>query len=360
MGKLLFTETPTTKHVRSENYSFDFSKESGFFARWGKTKENIDDPKFAPSLELADIEITTICQGVTNHGKGPSPCRFCYKSNTPKGINMSLDTFKQLFDKIAKSRLLCQIALGADSNATSNPDLFSMMEYSRLNGVIPNITVAEITDETADKLVKLAGAVAVSRYADKNVCYDSVKRLTDRGLLQTNIHILVSRESYDWVMETLQDRLTDPRLSKLKAIVLLSLKKRGRGIGFNTLEPEKFRNIINFALKNNISIGLDSCSARRFLDVVKDSPHFQEFLTCVEPCESVCFSGFFDVNARFFPCSFTPGYDGWDDGLDVLYCDDFVKDVWNNPKTISFREKLLDTENKNCYGCRECVLFDID
>lgn len=71
MPKIKLTETKTSKHLRSESYNFDFDKKSGFFARWGRTKE--DDPQ-AGLPEIADIEITTKCSGI--RGK---LCPMCYK-----------------------------------------------------------------------------------------------------------------------------------------------------------------------------------------------------------------------------------------------------------------------------------------
>jgi len=55
------------------------------------------------------------------------------------------------------------------------------MEYCREQGVVPNITVAEISDETADKLVKYCGACAISRYENKDICYDSVEKIYPYG-----------------------------------------------------------------------------------------------------------------------------------------------------------------------------------
>lgn len=173
------------KSVRSKSYNYDFDKKSGLFKRWGSSIE--EDPDYAPSPEILDCEITTICHGVPgNNGDSGkrSPCSFCYKSNTPNGKNMSFETFKTVFDKISSNKILTQLAFGLDSQATSNPDLWRMMQYCRDNGVIPNLTVADISDETADKIASIAGACAVSRYANKNVCYDSVKRLTDAVLKQ--------------------------------------------------------------------------------------------------------------------------------------------------------------------------------
>jgi hypothetical protein len=61
--------------------------------------------------------------------------------------------FKKVFDKLPKN--LTQIAFGADASATANPDLFRMMEYCRENGVVPNITVADINPDSIRLLKKL-------------------------------------------------------------------------------------------------------------------------------------------------------------------------------------------------------------
>lgn len=74
MTQITLTETKTSKHLRSETYNFDFDKKSGFFARWGRTKE--DDPQ-AGLPEIADIEITTKCSG-----PGGKLCKFCSPAGT--------------------------------------------------------------------------------------------------------------------------------------------------------------------------------------------------------------------------------------------------------------------------------------
>lgn len=340
------------KIVRSDDYNTNFSKKDGSFMRWGKTEN--DDPQFSPiGPEIADIEITTSCKGVPGKDGLKSPCKFCYKSNTPTGTYMTLETFKNVFHNLPKN--VGQIAYGVDSECNTNPDWFEIFKYARENGVIPNVTVANITDETADKLTSVCGAVAVSRYDNKDVCYDTIKRLTDRGLKQCNIHILVAEEVYDNVMETLRDRLTDPRLSKLNAIVLLSLKQCGRGKSLNQLSKDKFRSIIDFAMENKISIGFDSCSCHRFLDAVKDYPEDlrRHFDSVSEPCESLCFSLYCSVDGKFFPCSFSENIEGWEDGLDLVNCQDFMKDIWYHPKSKEFRKKLLD-------GNRKCPIYEIE
>lgn len=332
-------ENADKKLLRSETYNFNFDKKTGFFARWGKTKD--EDPQFGMP-EIADIEITTICGGPTKI----APCPFCYKKSTLTGTNMSIDTFTKVIERLCKS--ITQIAFGADSTLDSNPDIWKIMEVTRERGIIPNITVANISDEVADKLAKYCGAVACSRYSDKNLCYDSVKRLTDRGMTQVNIHMLISEETFDQVLESIADIKSDPRLAKLNAIVFLSLKQKGRGEHYNRISNDKFKMIIDMSIEAGISFGFDSCSANKFMESVKDHPKYSVYAQNSEPCESSLFSTYIDVHGKFFPCSFTPDNSVWgNEGIDVVECNDFIKDVWLHPKTIKFREILLEN-NRNC------------
>ncbi len=167
--KIRETKQGLVKTASYSNYNYSFRIRDGLFVRWGKTLK--EDPQVAPAPEILDIEISTKCA---------NGCNFCYKSNTSNGKNMSLDTFKKVLDKFPNN--LTQIAIGSDSSGISNPDIFSMMQYARKNGIVPNITVADITKDTAERLAEVTGAVAVSRYKDKNKCYNSVKYLLDAGL----------------------------------------------------------------------------------------------------------------------------------------------------------------------------------
>ena len=294
--KIQIIDSPTHKKLASPGYNFTYNKKTGHFARWGKTYD--DDPDFGLP-EIADIEVTTICSGING-----VPCKFCYKSNTLQGENMSLATFKTIFDKLPKS--VTQIAFGADSEGTSNPDLFAMMEYCREKGVVPNITVADITDETAKRLAELCGAVSVSFYS-KDSCYSSIEKLTTHGLEQANIHCLIAEETYDDALELIKDMKADERLKYARAIVFLSLKQKGRGEAFTPLSEQKFKDIVDASLAAGIFFGFDSCGCNKFLKAASDHPMIEEFRTMSEPCESLCFSMYCDVKGHFYPCSFTDG-----------------------------------------------------
>jgi MoaA/NifB/PqqE/SkfB family radical SAM enzyme len=333
------------KAFRSPGYNYLFRKDDGYFARWGATPS--DDPDWSPyGNEILDIEVTTKCDG---------GCPFCYKSNTPHGKNMSFAMFKDILDKMPPT--LTQVAFGADAGCKSNPDIFRMMRYARLKGIVPNITVARIDQSTAFDLSEVCGAVAVSRYANKDACYNSVDMLVKEmrnwrqmiPLRQVNIHQLVAEETFDDAMATVRDAKEDPRLSGLNAIVFLSLKQKGRGTHYNRLSTDKYRELVNTAIDTGVRIGFDSCSAFKATDVL---PPDQFSSDTIEPCESTCFSAYIDVEGRFYPCSFAEDVDGWEEGIDVAGCKDFVKDVWMNDRTVAFRERLLD-------GGRKCPLYEI-
>ena len=340
------TEQPHTKHISSQFYNYSFDKDTGLFSRWGVTKE--DDPtwsQFGP--EILDIEISTVC----NQG-----CKHCYKSNESVGKNMSLETFKKIFNKLP--RTLTQIAFGIGSLEAEGLELFEIMYYCRNNDyqhIVPNVTIngSGLTDERAEKLSKLCGAVAVSRY-DKDICYNAVKKLTDLGMKQVNIHQVLSLESYLKCWELLYQYQEDPRLKKLNAIVFLTLKPKGRAKGtYNQLtSAPKYRTLIEYALKNKIPIGFDSCGCSNFLEAIKDHENFNEFKQLAEPCESTCFSLYVDVDGLVRPCSFCSSSDMKSE-INMLDVEDFDRDVWNSEPIKEFRERLIKND-------RRCPLYNLE
>lgn len=342
------------KFARRPEYNFNFSKETGKFARWGKTLDH--DPEFASSPEILDIQISTICHGI----KGKL-CKFCYQGNTQVGKNMSLDTFKAIHKKFPK--LLCQCALST-GDIDANPDIWNIMEYCRnndYNKIIPNLTINgdRLTDGYVNKLVELTGAIAVSVYTPKDVAYDAVKRLVDAGHKQVNLHFFLADETYERAFEVLHDMEVDERLKGVKAIVFLSLKQRSRGKNFKPLSQFLFSKLVDHALKFKIPIGFDSCSSWKFMEALKDYPNYSDYAKMVESCESFgLFSAYVDVNGVYFPCSFADGCDDWTIGIDMVKCDDFGKDLWFSEKLNKWRRLSIDS-GKNCHNCRKCLLYEV-
>lgn len=364
MMKYKVFENGEKKFVRSENYNYNFDKKTGEFIRWGKTLD--DDPVVAPSCEIADIEISTICSGIGKTMETRHPCSWCYKSNTNCGTNMSFDTFKKVFNKINKNKLLTQIAFGI-GDIDGCPDLWKIMEYTREHGVIPNITTngMGVTDEIANRLANLCGAVSVSRYHLPDVCYNAVAKLVDSGLQQTNIHQLLALETYDSCFKLLDDIDNDDRLSGLNAVVFLMLKPKGDRNKFHAIESiDKFSELISEAQNRGVKVGMDSCTAPLMLQHA--ITHGQEkIIPSIEPCESFgLFSSYINVFGDYFPCSFAEGEGEWKDGISVVDCEDFIKDVWFSDKLNRWRNISLSS-TKSCTHCsvqkycRACPIFDI-
>lgn len=315
------------KSFRSKEYKMIFDSSNGNLFRWGKSFK--DNPKVAPFPEILDIEISNICS------KG---CVMCYKDNKFLGKNMSFREFKLIFDKLPKE--LTQIAFGI-GDLDANPDLYNILEYTRDNKVIPNITIngEHLTDFHSKNLVRLCGAVAVSYY-DVDTCADAVLKLTNAGLKQCNIHALVSQETEKSIYELISVIKLDPRFSNLNALVFLSLKRKGRGVSYHNLSRYRYKDIIQKCFEENITIGFDSCSANTVASI------FPQYLDFIEPCESTCFSMYINTKGEALPCSFL---DNTRDIKPISMFDikDFNKDVWENPETQKFREKLLKN-NRNC------------
>lgn len=353
----ILIENDYAKVVVGEDYNYIFLKKdmfgktSGFFQRWGKTVD--EDPQFSPiGPEILDIEISVNgCPPIGNGGN----CKFCYKNNTNKPpTNMPLEVFADIIDKIPKT--LTQVAFGI-TGVQTNPDFIPMMRYCRLNGIIPNFTLsgADLTDELADEISQVAGALAVSCYeSDKNICYDTVKKFTDRNMTQVNIHIMVSKETLPFVYEVLKDRKNDPRLAKLHAIVFLGVKPKGRAKGkFNPLTKAQYKKLVKTALDNNVTFGFDSCSCHKFTSAINNidiTPEIKELMIqSSEPCESLCMSAYINTYGEMWACSFTEDESN-QTNIDVTLIKDFISDVWYSDMAINFRNKSINSG-------RECTVF---
>lgn len=260
-----------------------------------------------------------------------------------------------------------QIALGI-GDIDASDDLWKIAGHCRENGVIPNVTINgyRFTDEIADRLSNVMGAVAVSRYEPKDACYDAIKKLTDRGMEQVNIHMVLSKDRYSQCMEAIDDIKADPRLEKLNAIVFLMLKPKGRAsIGGDSVPSLKqYQDLVSYALDKNVRIGFDSCSAPSFIYTIKDHENAEMFEMLTDHCESGLFSFYIDVDGDAYPCSFTPGTKNWEEGISVLEVDNFIDGVWNHPKVMAWKKNLLNS-SAGCVGCpkqngcRKCPVFDI-
>jgi hypothetical protein len=343
------------KRLISDNYNYDFDAINGNFNRWGTTIE--DDPQRSPyGPEIADIEIVKGCMGV----KGKL-CPECYKSNDKKRIKyMTQEEFIRVFEKIDVNHTITQVALGLDAGAELNPELWKICSYLRHNLVIPNGTVADISDKTADMINHYFGACAVSlhQYDKTNTgweaFYETIGKLSERMetdpkyLKQLNCHVVAAEETYETILELFHRKKTDPYLKRLNAIVLLGLKKCGRGVsGFTRMSDEHFKTLVDTAMDYEIGVGFDSCSGNRFDSVIKDRPDYKEIAQLIEPCESGLFSSYLNEEGVYYHCSFC---ENLGNGVRVIDVDNFVNDVWN--KDQSWIDRLLASK-------RSCPEYEV-
>ncbi len=338
------------------------------FVSWADKPENdAEFCKYGPNI--VDMEISTICNGIGNPNKydisdpynSCKPCSFCYKSSTGCGKNMSLETYKKILSKLPKT--ICQIAFGI-GNIDGNPDLWDILECTRLQGIIPNITINgwHLTDEYAEKLAKVCGAISVSKYAPKDVCYNAVEKLSlfkDKEgytLKQVNIHQLIAHETINGCIEVIDDIKNDDRLKNMNSIVFLTLKEKGDRNTMHVPTCEDYKKVIEYAIKQNVPIGSDSCGSGILYKTFKDLGLESRVKNSIISCESFGIeSAYINVEGKYFPCSFAEGIGEWNDGIDVLNCNDFLKDVWYNPLLNKYRQ--ISISSKDCNGCRRCLVY---
>jgi hypothetical protein len=341
------------KFFRSPDYNYRLNLKTGSFARWGKTED--EDPQRSPfGPEILDCEVTTICAG---------GCPYCYKSNTAVGENMTFETFEAIVEKVNEHDVLTQVAFGLGMRGDENPDLWRMCEYLRRRGIMPNGTIANGTSESWDKIARYFGACAVSYHGHwanaMGTLIQNVYELGERGMDQVNVHFVLCRETVPDLYELFHQAKTNPMLRHLNAIVLLGLKRKGRGEnGFTPLSTSEFEEIASIAVENDIRFGFDSCDGSKFMAVLEawrsageiDDGEYSRMKESVEPCESFsCFSSYVDVHGEYWPCSFCEGIG---EGVKVTDCGSFVDEVWNGERMLGLHEKSIENE-------RRCLYYEV-
>lgn len=363
------------RYFKSSYYKYAFNTINGSFARWGRTMK--DDPMIAPmGPEIADIEISTICNGLDKIG----PCKWCYKSNSGIGHNMTFDDFKKYLAILNQNGTLMQIAFGI-GDIDGNKDLFEIMKYTRDNGIVPNITIngARMTDKYYEQLAKLCGAISVSRY-DNDVCFNAVEKLTsyinknDKSIYPldaVNIHQLLSDDTIDDCMALMKAYKEDPRISKIRAIVFLTIKPIGNRNNMSSLsDKDRYKDLVMYAIENSIPIGFDSCGCYNFLNIMKESSQYDYFENMAESCESSLFSIYVNSKGIVSPCSFTEDVDhtilkdinSISEVIDLNKVSDLMMDVWYSNKFNAFRRVLLSTIkcSSNEVQCRYCPAYQLN
>lgn len=176
-----------------------------------------------------------------------------------------------------------------------------------------------------------------------------------RARFAVNIHQMVSKENYERCLETIEDRLTDPRLAKLNAIVFLSLKQKKRGVNHEIIDFPLYKKVIDLAMEKGVGFGADSCSAPKLMKAIEDHKDFKTIQNVIEPCEILKFSSYINHKGEYSPCSFLDGVDGWDKPIDMTKVVNFEKEVWFSEKCKAYRQKRIDLENQGI----ACTYYEV-
>ena len=364
------------KVINTPTYNYKFNKVDGYFCRWGKTKD--DDPIYAPlGPEIVDIEISTICN---------KNCRWCYKSNINKGKNMNVESYEKIIKILNQNYTLTQIALGI-GDIDTNPDLEKILKVTRDNDIVPNITIngTRMNEYYYDLLAKYCGAVSISRY-DDNQLLECSKELysridkKDNTLKYINIHSILCKDTYEDNMKFIKS-FKDSELSNyIYSIVFLTLKPVGNRNKYNInnkkedykVSKEGYKELITYALENNINIGFDSCGCYQFLESIKDDEKYKKLSIYAESCESTLFSIYVNVDGIVFPCSFCEHSEEFhyytemgirhfagEEQINLLKMKDpdLLMNVWFDDNLKTFREDLIKFTDKEL-NCRRCPLYD--
>lgn len=365
------TQTDSIKRIDGPDYHLKMDLRSGYTERWGATKD--EDPVVAPFPEIMDCEIATKCKGVPDIEGNFSSCHFCYKANTKIGEETTVETVDRILQAVSfetKDGLvspLTQIAWGIGN--ADNPNLLPIFKLTREKyGIVPNTTCngALLTEEMIKEWGQVLGAVAISNYGE--ICLDAVEAFTRLTSIRCNIHQLVSESTYDQCMDILEKRATDPRLSKMYAIVFLMLKQKGRG---RTMQPllsmDKYKKLIDKAMQLGVPFGADSCSAPSMMKALESYPNAKEIYKGIDCCESGLMSVYANYRGEVFPCSFTEGSLGWWTPPKLTEVTNFIEEVWDTPQINLWRNNLLNSTNyQECESCsvrnqcRTCPSYKLD
>jgi len=397
-----FIDNDRFKIIHSKDFNYFFNKETGESEKWGRTKNNEDDPIHS-DLGPIDVDLE-LCKDVNNNDldkyKGEillegkqclGKCPWCYKCNGVykythvmtfikykeallKLCNTHVRIENQLyycFDEISykgkKIRAidypeldfehdicnctpLTQVAL-VNTNLTTNVELLRICEFTRQMGVVPDITCHakdDLSDEFLMRLCSLCGNVAVSIY-DKEKTYNLIQRLHYCGARQSDIDLFLSDETFQTAINTCKDFLTDGRLKYLNSIIFLLLKQQGRGKNFHKITDEHYKELLDFAINNHIIFSTDPCQYNRIRNyyLKYKNNEIKEFDVNFEKCDANRFSCYINTLGDYYPCPFMEGQSKWIDPPNIFKCHNFINECWNGQKSDMFNIEML-TNNFEC------------
>ena len=329
------------KYIVSKNYNCIVDKKTNFFIRCGNT---ISEVPSAGALEYIDMELTSIYSKNYEHS---------YKTSFDinREIYMTFKFFRRIINKLPDS--LNHINFLVDPKCETNPDIWKILYYCKRINITTSMIVDNINFKTARKISKYCKSVSVNLHENKNICYNTIERFTDNGI-QTNLNILVSKETHHLIIGSLYDFEYDPRLKNLNLFYFIGLKQQANWRFYNKIELVDFKKIIDHVTKKKIPFGFDNSLTPYFIDKVSNEIKCYHNLFNNQ-CESFTFYVFIDVIGWIFPCKYyTPDPQNMI-GFNIFHYDNF-EDLWGEKYLGKIRKRFI-TKNKK--GVRVCPLFQI-
>lgn len=310
-----------------------------------------ENPWMRSFPELIDVGIMGQCKagkmgacknaGVDCYQKGAASVR----------RDMYLEDYKRIVSE-AKGKTF-QIALGGAGDPNKHANFEEILEYTKSNGIVPNLTTSgiDLSNVEIKYMSKYCGAVAVSYYSrllDGNETNEytetAIKKL--RNCLPTNIHYVISRDSIDEAIYRLENEVWP---SGINAIIFLLYKPVGFGIlEKSILAKEKIDIFIRAALsqKHPYRIGFDTC----FTPILMDYKDYVDTKS-IDACEAARFSMYIDSEMNAYPCSF----DNQNAYYKVSLENKSIQEVWDSECFEVFRKKAGMKECTRCSHYKICL-----
>ncbi len=335
------------KYIDRENrFTEIFNPSNGFYVRSGvidsRGKDTGVDPFMRNFPGLLDIGIMGNCL----HGSSGLCLESgveCYQNGLGiKSPNMSLDNFKSIIEQ-CKGKVF-QIALGGRGDTNKHEKFKEIVEYCRLNNIIPNYTTSglQLTEEEVAITKEFCGAAAISWYRTENTIR-AINMFIDADV-KTNIHYVLGNNSIDEAIE----RLKNNRFPlDINAVIFLLHKPVGLGseknvLVFNDPRLKEFFNLVDNS-KFNFKIGFDSCSIPAILNFTSNINN-----DSIDTCEGGRYSAYITSDMKLLPCSF--------DNQDLKWSYDLnngtLQEGWNSIQFENFREHL----KMSCQSCKDRLM----
>jgi len=320
------------KKFSNKQYELYFNTHTGFEVLRGIN--GYDDPFKTILPTLLDIGIMGHCE---------NKCHFCYQGEKEEP-NMLLEDFKFIIDQVKHHTN--QVALGGRGDPNLHENFEQIIEYARINKVVPNYTTSgkNLTDKQIEITKKYIGAVAVSDYR-KDFSYSALKRFMDAEV-KTNIHFIFSSKTASQAIDIINGKdiwKGEIDLNKLNAIIFLLFKPVGKGKKLNSWIPtneqlEQFSNQLK-SPKCKFKIGMDSCLVNKI-----NSSSFNEIQQMsIDSCEAGRMSTYITPDMKMVPCSFA-NHNKF--GVDIKQID--IDIAWNNSYQFFTFTHLLKNKPKCC------------